>query len=433
MIPQYRAPIISPVLLLFLALLGTLPASAQTDSPMDHFPQEGIARLDALLARPAQHVASEIEPLLAAQIDLEAFSQRAFGKYLEKTLDSYGKLLDDETHQRLINLSKRRLHAALLGCLADDLVGRLRENEVLSVKYLGHSLEEENGKFELLAATSTDSFVVRGELRRGSAGWRIVDLTIGGRKVSTYYRELCDDILDKKYSLPVLIARLRRQEYIVLDDFSETPAGQLPLDWGVWRPKDKSKPLLYQVEVEKGHHYLAARDSGQSAILGKFLHWNPRAYPILTWCWKANALPPGGDERYNDTNDGAAGLYVVFSFNWLGAPKQLKYVWSSTLPVGTIGRRNMIYRPWFFVVESSDQNLGRWTFERVDILDHYQLKLGNKPADRTVGLNLLTDANSTDSYAEAQYADLRVWSREALKQGKIDDYCACLNDADYSQ
>ena len=100
-------------------------------------------------------------------------------------------------------------------------------------------------------------------------------------------------------------------------------------------------------------------------------------------------LPPGGNEFLNHANDSAAGLYVIFSQNWLHVPKQLKYVWSSTLPEGTIGRRNKIFRPWFFVLESGEANRGRWTFEQVDLERDHKLKLGGSPAARTIGLGLL--------------------------------------------
>ena len=124
-------------------------------------------------------------------------------------------------------------------------------------------------------------------------------------------------------------------------------------------------------------------------------------------------------------NDSAAGIYVIFS-RFLGIPKQLKYVWSTTLPEGTVGRRDKIFRPWFFVVESGEANLGKWTFETVDLVQHYRAKIGGRPADRTVGLGLLTDANSTRAYAEADYADLRVRTREAFDDGRVTNHCGGL-------
>ena len=39
---------------------------------------------------------------------------------------------------------------------------------------------------------------------------------------------------------------------------------------------------------------------------------------------------------------------------------------------------------------------------------------------------MLTDANSTRSYAEAYYADMRAWPREALEGGRITAHCGGL-------
>ena len=45
-------------------------------------------------------------------------------------------------------------------------------------------------------------------------------------------------------------------------------------------------------------------------------------------------------------------------------------------------------------------------------------------AEKTIGIALLTDANSTRGYAAAAYADFRVWPRAALAH--IPNYCAGL-------
>ena len=217
--------------------------------------------------------------------------------------------------------------------------------------------------------------------------------------------------------------------YLVLEDFSTAPVGQLPKGW-TWREKDDEKSKPYLVEGAEGRRYLAARDTGSSVILGKKVQWNPQEYPILTWCWRANVLPPEGDERYDRTNDSAAGLYVIFSTNWLGVPRQIKYVWSTTLAEGSSGRRNKVARPFFVVMESGDQNLGKWTFEQVDLVADHQRFYEKNPPERTMGLGILTDANSTHSYAEAFYAGLRVWTREAQERGLIEDYCSCYADAE---
>ncbi|MCC7263802.1 MAG: DUF3047 domain-containing protein [Candidatus Latescibacteria bacterium] len=222
-------------------------------------------------------------------------------------------------------------------------------------------------------------------------------------------------------------AQEKGKDYLILEDFSSTPVGQLPQGWK-WRDKDAEKPKPYQVEGNAGRRYLAARDTGSSVILGKDIAWDLHTYPILTWCWRVNALPPGGDERFDSTNDSAAGLYMIYTTTWLAVPRQIKYVWSSTLEEGSSGRRNKVARPFFVVVESGDRNLGHWAFEQVDLVADYRRFYEKNPPERSMGLAVLTDANSTRSYAEAFYAELRVWTREAQERGLIEDYCSCYAD-----
>lgn len=411
-----------------LFLLGaSRPVGAQKDFQGEPFVRATLGSLAYLLENPPVSFASTADALLDSSLDLEKFADKIFGSYLEKTLDYYDELLSKKDYKQLLAHYRDQLHSSLRWRLIDDLVLQLNREPVTAIRLESQRFDEEKGEVGLIAEQSTGSISIRANLQRTPVGWRIVDIAIDGRRLSAHYRKLCDDILDEKYSLAVLTSFLERREYILLDDFSTTSPGQLPLDWVAWRPKDKKKSLHYQVEEENGQHVMAARDSGSSVILAKSLRWNPRKYPIMTWCWKTTALPPGGDERYNHTNDSAAGLYVVFSYNWFGAPKQLKYVWSSTLPEGTVGKRDMIFRPWFFVLESGEENLHRWAFETVDLEAHYKLKLDGKPDKKTDSVHILTDANSTKSYAEAYYADLRVWPREALEQGRVANYCDCPN------
>jgi len=425
--PRRRTAALALLCYLFsLFPAAAAPVRAQDRTAVDSLVQAEVRHLNELLALPG----SDPEPTLGrrfdATVDIEVLTRRTFNNYVAKTLRSYDRILDKDARQQLIDRHHYQLIAAFRQRLLADLAVQVRAGTMRALRVDSLRLDGDKARVELRAETPNGVLEIRGELRRAGEAWKIEDVAVDGRHISRKYSDLCKDILDKKYSLPVLIAHLAHREYIVLDDFSTTPEGQLPIDWGSWRTRDKKKPKLYQVQMgENGKRYLAARDTGHSVILGKFIHWNPREYPIMTWCWKASVLPTGGDERYNHTNDSAAGIFVVFSQNWLGVPKQLKYVWSSTLPVGTVGRRNMLWRPWFFVVESGEENLGKWTFEMVDLYADHQFKLGGRPANRTVSLAILTDANSTRSYAEAYYADLRVWKREVLEKGRIENYCDC--------
>ena len=432
-------------LAILLLLAGTVAAVAQTSAepspvlaqPASQAPptlQLGIDRLNAALSAAAPDkdpgVGRAAKRFLDTNVDLELLADRTFGDYCRDLRDDYEDSRNEKQLTILVEICSNRLRTAFSRRLERDFVARTKDLGIRRVSVRDLQVADDSGKLYVSVESQTGSESLTVLLRRRDRAWVIVEIDSDGRQLSEHYRDLVDDVLDEEYSLPVLLARLNEQDFIVLEDFSSTPPGQLPHDWGHMRDKDKHKPKPYKVERANGYQYLAAQDTGRSVIVGKFVHWNPRKYPIMTWCWRVNALPPGADERINHLNDSAAGIYVMFSQNWLGVPKQIKYVWSSTLAEGTVDRRPKIFRPWFFVLESGDTNLGKWTFEQVDLLRDYRRVFNRgKPKKRSIGVGILTDANNTDSYAEAYYADFRVWSRDALERGRVVDYCDCFDAA----
>ena len=364
------------------------------------------------------------------RMDFDRFTQRVFNDYCERILKDYDEFLSKSQLEKFVSVSNKRLQRGFRDYCITALENYLRTSQFKEFHL--SKVDGENNTFLISVPISTNTkteiqqLVIHLDL--GKSDRRIIDVETGnGLLLSEMIRSEFQEILNNNYSLPVLESKMREQRYVVIEDFSTAEPGQLPEGWG-WRDKDQDKPKLYSVIDAGQHRYLAAQDTGSSVILLKVAHWNPHKYPILTWCWRAESLPPNADERYGPTNDSAAGLYVIFSQNWLGIPRQIKYVWSSTLPEGTVDRRKRFARPWFFVVESGDKNVGQWTFEQVDLLADYRRVYSGKPQDRTRGLGILTDANSTNSYAEAYYADFRVWTREDLDSGDINNHCKCLQD-----
>ncbi|MBI4551076.1 MAG: DUF3047 domain-containing protein [Candidatus Latescibacteria bacterium] len=205
---------------------------------------------------------------------------------------------------------------------------------------------------------------------------------------------------------------LMNGETIVADDFNGYNVGAFPEGWMAWRGDTNRARRLYTIQEEHGNRYLHARDDGHSIIIRKELRsWNPRQYPILTWRWRARVLPRSGDERVARTNDSATAVYVVLSENLFHIPKTLKYVWSTTTPVGTIYRRSGIGRPYVIVLESGPTRLGTWVSETVNVYEDYQRAFGEKPPNRAVGLGVLTDGNATRSVSEGDYDDFVIRQR----------------------
>lgn len=407
-------------------LLLTVSAAAADDAAAGHTWLAGrVADYNALRERlPPADLARH---LVEESLDLDRFAHHVLRNYVKNALGDFEAHLDDDEHLYYVAVARQRIVEALRQRLIDDLGGYLSATSMGALTLTDADFKANRGTVTLRSeATGASTLEVRVR-RRDDGTWRIDDVEIDGQSVSRRYRDRFRETIDRRYSPAVLETQLRQLDFVVLEDFTASGDGELPLGWR-WRDRDEHGRKPYRVHHDEGQAYLAAQDSGGSVILMRFAHWNPRRYPIMTWCWRADSLPPGGDERFGHTNDSVAGIYVFFSQTWIGMPRHIKYVWSSTLEEGTIGRRDRIARPYFVVIESGDRRLEEWLFASVDLEDHYDRTWGGRPKNRTQGLGLLTDANSTHSRAKAYYADLRVWTREAFDAGRVQDYCDCYRD-----
>ena len=422
-------------LAIFAVVLLTAPqiplnasSGAQTPPPpeLEAAVTLGMGQLNTLLERGDPDLTA-LAGLLASIVDIPAATRGVFGDYVSRTLQDHADFYNREELAALAASDQRRLEELFGQRLIRDLAAFLQTSKTDSFQVTEIHAAGDRGTLTVSGLGPQGRIDLDLQLHGSAGGWHLRDVEIGGGWLSQRYRSQYRTILSRDYSLPVLEAQLEERDYVSLEDFSSTLAGELPKGWG-WQSKDDAKAKLYEVQVAGDRHYLAAQDTGSSVILLKYIHWNPRDYPILTWCWRATSLPPGGNERVNHLNDSAAGLYVLFSRNFLGIPQQIKYVWSSTLPQGTVDRRKKWARPYFFVLESGPEHVGRWRFEQVDLLADFRRVYGGRPRNRSLGIGVLTDGNNTESHVAADYADLRAWPRAALAEGSIDNYCECLEE-----
>jgi hypothetical protein len=221
---------------------------------------------------------------------------------------------------------------------------------------------------------------------------------------------------------------------IIIEDFRKYSTNPL----GEWetRKNADAAPLIYSISVVGGRKFLRAttEKSRKSTQIGKlvnhrssgktFVAWNINQYPYLSWDWRIHSLPQGGNERIDSRNDSAAGIYVIFRrtnipfVGWNNQPVNwIKYVWSSTLPVGTVINTNRtsmgvtLFEGRYVVVASGPGELKKWiTFKR-NIAEDYRKFFGSAPRFNPSMVAILTDANDTQSLAVADYDNIRA-SRE---------------------
>jgi len=237
--------------------------------------------------------------------------------------------------------------------------------------------------------------------------WQIVDIAVEPWRMVKFYRDLTHDLIGD-YSFPYMIAELADYSFVVLEDFESDSVGALPANW-TWRGGDNEKNKPYTVREEAGNGYLAATDEGESVILGKSIRWDLREFPYVSFRWRVHRIPEGADERFSDRVDSGAGVYFVYRKKTFGLiPESVKYVWSTTLPIGSAVRRRGVGKPWMVVAGSGEAGLGVWHLCVFDLRDAYRKTFGGNPPERPIGIAILSDANSTTSQAYADYDDIRA-------------------------
>jgi len=201
---------------------------------------------------------------------------------------------------------------------------------------------------------------------------------------------------------------------VPLETFEGYQLFTYPEPWKV-RGDQQEARAVYQIMVESGNHFLHARADRQAIQIGLLRVFSPQDFPRLRWRWRVAQLPPGGDEGRKETHDSAAGVYVIFDNQIF--PRVIKYVWSSTLPVGTHVQNPLYWRAKIVVLKSGPANLGQWHQETVNFYQDYQDLFGERPG-KVQGIGLATSSTATQSLAIADYDDFTLLDSEALLKDK---------------
>jgi hypothetical protein len=200
--------------------------------------------------------------------------------------------------------------------------------------------------------------------------------------------------------LPVTV---RAQACVTLEDFSAGKVGALPPGWKLRTDEGRG---MYTVQEEGGRRYLHAASQGLGIQAAKEITWDLARYPVLMWSWRPVEFPMGADERDSRTNDSALAVYGVFPHR-MASVRSVKYVWSAVVPVGSRLSSSMGLTQ-VRVLRTGTENEGRWTDERVNLLDDYRKYFDASDTPRPAGIAVLTDADDTRSRAQGDYAGFRA-------------------------
>lgn len=209
-----------------------------------------------------------------------------------------------------------------------------------------------------------------------------------------------------------LIAFLSAEAWAVHVTFNETDLGAFPTEW---RAREQGGKKVYSVQQDAAGVFLHAESIANAHAIGREISVDLEEFPFLNFSWRAVDLPEGGREGVRETNDGALGVYVVFE-GWSLPPRTVKYVWSTSLPVGTVTTSPFSKKSQIVVLRSGDAGLGEWVEETVDVLGDYRKLFGeDAEVPRVKAIGILTDSDNTGTQATGDYRSFRfLTSRDKL-------------------
>ncbi len=205
---------------------------------------------------------------------------------------------------------------------------------------------------------------------------------------------------------------------LLIEDFEGESIGSLPGGWYNRDLKRKAnhpeEALLYHysIQEENGNQFLYYDHTDARHLnlpLKERKNLNIYETPVLSWKWRVEEIPEGGNET-SDDNDVAASIYVVFDMGRVAlfkkVPKSIRYTWSSTLKKGSdhsifFGNQKIV------VLESGNEKVGSgWMQVKRNIVEDYRRLFGDDPPKRPLAILILSDGDSTNENAIAYYDDL---------------------------
>jgi hypothetical protein len=204
------------------------------------------------------------------------------------------------------------------------------------------------------------------------------------------------------------------------------PASPTAEGWAVQRLPGK-RLTEYTPAARAGQRCTQARADRSASLWRRVLRLEPQAWRTLHFSWWVDAL--SADATVADINRDDASARLVLAFDGdarrLSARNQmlfelahtltgepppyatLMYVWDATAPIGTIITSERSDRIRKIVVESGPTRLHRWQHYERDAQADFLAAFGEAPG-ALIGMAFMTDADNTQSRAEACYGPPRL-------------------------
>lgn len=165
---------------------------------------------------------------------------------------------------------------------------------------------------------------------------------------------------------------------LVLEDFKHPDEEGFPQGWEAQRSTITAQET-YEVQQEDDNFFLSANNANQR-VYTKNITWDPKKFPILTWRWRLKSV--------SEDSEIIAAIYPSLDVDLLFIPVNTKYVWSPTLPVGSV-KEGGIFGSTEIVIRSGAHPVGEWIEERINVYEDFINIHHHEPAAQAWGISLL--------------------------------------------
>lgn len=180
-----------------------------------------------------------------------------------------------------------------------------------------------------------------------------------------------------------------------------------------WEEKIFKGKVLYVIAPGKKGGFLSAYSQGSASGLLYWLNFDPKLQPMVSWKWRVIKFPEkkGGavveEKGWIEKDDYAVRFYVIFPRFPFTRVQSLEYVWDKELPEGTVIANPVFPNLKVIVAKSGEKDLGQWVYEERNIYQDFTKVFDGRPG-KVGAIAIMTDADNSQSTAEAQYDDIKV-------------------------
>jgi hypothetical protein len=178
-----------------------------------------------------------------------------------------------------------------------------------------------------------------------------------------------------------------------------------------WDEKVFKGHVDYKIEGQEGSRWVSAKSNANASALYHKIELDMERYPKLTWRWKVNTFPKKtGDESLKsaEEDDYGARMYVVFPGFLPTGAKAIEYIWSKSIPEGTISASPYSANLQLMVIETGNADEAKWAYEERDIYEDYIAVFGKEPKGKAKAIVFMTDSDSTGTEADALYDEIKI-------------------------